>query len=316
MGIGNLVKKGRLKMPEEPPAPKKERRDLWVAPRIMTALVSTREVDVKPDMWLSPSVLSGWCPKAWTMAYRMGVPLMDEIGPDNRWWMDGGTALHTMFQESWMGPSGILKGGWRCPACLHTIGIDLDDTAVVNSHGVESIAKVTVRSAQKCPSSCPSCGHTPTWRTPFAYIEPLVYDLDMRVCGLTDGIIDWGDQDDELWDLKTKTSTDSMEWIREAPDRDHVRQLNWYMDMAGVKYGRIVYMDRSAKHLAGAFVEHQVDYDPLLMAKEKEKVSAFREATKNPESSLPACPDGGQTRFGPCQCRELSRAWKDYRSRS
>lgn len=315
MGLGNLVAKGRQAKAKEEAPRANGRKDLWLEPRILEHLVDTREVTVTPDMWLSPSVLSGWCPRAWTMAYRMGVTLVDDLGPDSRWWMDGGTALHSMFQEVWMGPAGIIKGGWRCPACSTTMGIDLDDTEMVDTHGSEIIAKVTPQSAMTCPSSCEKCGFVPTWRTPFAYVEPLLYDLEMYVCGWTDGILDWVDQEDELWDLKTKTSADSMKWVIEAPEPEHVRQLNWYLDMAGMKYARVVYLDRTAKHLPGAFIEHQIEYDPELMAKEKEKVRGFREATKDPESSLPACPDGGETRFGPCQCRELARAWKDYRAR-
>lgn len=315
MGLGNLVAKGRQKMQREETPPASDRENLWLEPRIMKALVGTREVVVTPDMWLSPSVLSSWCPRAWTMTYRMDILMLEELGPDNRWWMDGGTALHSMFQESWLATSGIIKGGWRCPACSTTIGIDLDDTEVVDTHGSEIIAKVTPRSAQRCPEKCQQCGFVPTWRTPFAYIEPLLYDLEMRVCGWTDGILDWGVHDDELWDLKTKTTSDGMKWVIEAPDEDHVRQLNWYLDMAGMRHGRLVYLDRSAKHLPGAFIEHQIEHDPELVAKEKEKVRVFREATKDPESSLPACPNGGETRFGPCQCRELARAWKDYRAR-
>jgi hypothetical protein len=318
VGLGNLIQRGRqqkaakphveLERPERP-------RDLWLQPRIMEALTSVREVDVKPDMWLSPSVLAGWCPRAWTLAYRMGIPLVDEIGPDNRWWMDGGTAHHSLFQEWWMGPSKIIKGGWECPACGHTVGIDSSDMVPVYSHGEEIIHKVTTKSAVLCPDVCEKCGHKPSWRSPFSYVEPILYDLELRVVGWCDGIIDWSPHEDELWDLKTKASTESMEWIREAPDESNLKQLNWYLDMAKMAHGRLVYLDRASKHLVDAIVEHPVVADHELMAKEKEKVIAFREATKNPESSIPPCPDGGSTRFGPCQCRELESAWKNHRPR-
>jgi len=314
VGIGSLIRKGRTSA-KPTSATKKKREPQWVATLVAESLVSTREVQVSPGMWLSPSVLSSWCPRAWVMAYRMGVPLLDELGPDNRWWMDGGTALHRMFQEQWLAPTGVIKGGWRCPACARVMGIDLEDDVLVRSHGNDIVAKVTVGAAISHPGSCLFCGYKPNWHASFSYVEPLLYDSELLVCGWTDGLLDWGDDDQELWDLKTKVSSDSMGWIREAPDGHHVCQLNWYMGMAGVEYGRIVYFDSSAKHLAGAFVEHLVEYDPQLMAKEKEKVIAFREAAENPESSLPACPNGGETRFGPCTCRELSRSWKDYRAR-
>ena len=315
MGLGSLVRKGQQQKPRKPTGALERPDNLWLQPRIMEALTSVREVTVKPDMWLSPSVLAGWCPRAWVMAYRLGIPLLDEIGPSNRWWMDGGTAHHTLFQEWWMGPAKIIKGGWECPCCGRIEGIDPDDDFPVYTHGEEVIDKVTPRSAVFCPDVCQKCGYKPTWRAPFRYVEPILYDAEMRVVGWSDGIIDWGAYDDELWDLKTKAGPDGMGWIREAPDEGNVKQLNWYLDLAKMKYGRLVYIERGAKHLVDAFQEHPVEHDPLLMAKEKEKVIAFREACNNPESSLPACPDGGRTRFGPCQCRELESAWKDHRAR-
>jgi len=317
VGLGNLVRRGQLKIAQKIQEEKglKMPRDLWLQPRIMEAIVQTREVHVDADMWLSPSILAGWCPRAWVIAQRVGVPLLDEIGPDNRWWMDGGTAHHTLFQEMWMGPARIIKGGWECPSCLHVEGYDPDDKTEILSHGESYTDKVTPRSSVLCPKVCPACGHKPTWRSAFRYIEPLVYDLELKVAGLSDGVIDWGPYGGELWDLKTKSSTDGMGWIKEAPDEGNVKQLNWYLGLAGMKYGRLVYVDRTSKHLADAFVEHQIVFDPEMMLKEKEKVSVFREAAKNPESSIPACPDGGRTRFGACQCRELEDSWKSFRTR-
>lgn len=315
MGLGNLVRSGRQKPMKKAPVAEQLRPELWLQPRIMEALVGTREIYIKPDMWLSPSVLAGWCPRAWVMAYRMGIPMIDEVGPNNKWWMDGGSVHHKLFQEWWMGPAKIIKGGWECPSCLNVVGYDADDKVSVHTHGETIVNKVTPKSAVLCPDKCPSCGYKANWRKPFNYIEPLLYDLDMRIVGWSDGILDWGQFDDELWDLKTKASTDGMGWVREAPDENNVIQINWYLELAKMQHGRLVYVDRASKHLTDAFIEHPLEHDPLLMAKEKEKVSAFREATKNPESSLPACPYGGRTRFGPCQCRDLASAWKDFGSR-
>lgn len=313
MGLASIVQEARLK--EEPQVAPSKRPERWLQPRIMSHLVSTREIHVKKDMWLSPSVIADFCPRAWVIAHRLDIPLIDEIGPDNRWWMDGGTAHHTMLQEWWLGPAKIIKGGWECPKCLRVVGYDPLDDFEVYSHGEHLRTKVTTESAVFCPDKCPNCGYTGGWRSPFRYIEPMVYDKELKIVGLMDGIIDWGKLEDEIWDLKTKAGSESIEWVVEAPDISHVKQLMWYLDMAKKMFGRIVYIDRGAKYLVDAFVEHQVDFDEVLMEKEKEKVRAFRKATEDPESSIPACPDGGQTRFGPCQCRELEVAWKSYGAR-
>lgn len=197
---------------------------------------------------------------------------------------------------------------------MHVEGYDLTDAYEVYTHGEKVWKKVTPKSAVFCPDECPKCGYQPGWRYPFRYIEPLLYDKELMVVGWCDGIIDWSEEgeEDEIWDLKTKASSDSMDWIEDAPDEGNASQLMWYLDMAKIKHGRIVYLDRASKYLVDAFVEHQIEFDAVMMEKEKEKVRVFREVLKDSKSSVPSCPDGGDTRFGPCECRGLEDAWKSF----
>lgn len=286
----------------------------FLAPYLMRALCSRRVQRVSPDMWLGPSTITGgsFCPRAWTIAYRLGVPLVDDLGPNNRWWMDFGTAGHTMIQDSWLGPAKLIKGGWKCERCLYTVGIDPEDKTEVFSHGDPVIDKVTVKSAVHRPDGeCPQCGLKPTWRQGWTFIEPTAYDTDYLIAGWNDGIITMPNAADEVVDFKFVLS---VSWKRKAPADEHVKQVSLYGDMLGIKRGRIFYVERGKKHLADAIVEHGFDIDPKVVQQEKEKVRVFREATKAPktEPSIPACPDGGEGTYGPCTCVELEAVWKAH----
>ena len=271
----------------------------WLHPLMMEDLCHTEDKPLYPEMWFSPSVISVFCPRAWTIAYREGLGLVDRLGPDNRWWMDTGTALHSMLQEKWLGPSGRIRGGWKCHDCGHVHGVDPDDKVQVFSHRKEHRDKVTISSAIHMPGECEACGMVPDWRWGFVYVEPLLYDLDLRVAGWTDGILDLPGQPPELVDFKV---VGELKWVTSNPKPEHVIQLTWYLDMAGLPRGRIVYIDRTAKHLADAIKEHIVFHDEKVIQKEKEKVRALREALKDEEAPLPDCPHGGKLPWGPCDC--------------
>lgn len=292
----------------------KEQGDYWLAPLLMEALCKREVRKVTQGMWLGPSTITGggFCPRAWTIAYRLNLTLVDDLVPDNRWWMDFGTAGHTMMQDKWLGPAKLIKGGWKCEHCLYTVGIDPDDKTEVFSHSAPIIDKVTLASAVHYPEGpCPECGMEPTWREGWTFVEPTAYDIETRIAGWSDGIITMPGAPEEVVDFKFPLS---VSWKRRKPDVNHVAQVSLYGDMLGVERGRIFYVEKGKKHLADAIVEHSFDIDPVVVEKQKGKVRVFREAleAKKSEPSLPACPDGGEGTYGPCSCSELESVWATH----
>jgi hypothetical protein len=326
MGLGKLVGQAKDGVLSERPRPQAfkaatpaqetlDPRGTWegsIHRMLLSGLRTTRQFYPGPREWLSPSTLSKFCPRAWTMAFRMGIPLIDDIDINGRWYMDGGNAFHKMFQEEWLGPLGIIKGGWECQRCLYRVGIDPADLTPIHSHGEDFIEKVTARSAVTMPKKCPRCGMQPGWKVGWRYIEPLLYDVETMICGWTDGLLITHDEEDELWDLKTKASTEGFQYVKKAPNREDVVQLSWYLSMAGLRRGRLLYLDRAAKKLSEAIAEHTFTLDTEMIEGEKEKVRVFRKALQDPQSSLPACPDGGYRKYGPCDCRGLQDAWEGH----
>lgn len=295
MGLGDLIRDVQ----------KAQEQGQWLKPYLLESLISEEQKTIIPDMWMSPSVISDFCPRAWALAYHFGIPLVDQRAPDNRYWMDIGTAMHRILQESWFGPAGLLKGGWKCPVCLTVHGFDPSDKEIVFSHGIERVDKVTIRSAVKMPKSC-TCHFQPSWRETFSYVEPLFYDLKDKICGWCDGIIEWPSNvhTDELVDFKI---IKDLKWVKNEPNESHVRQLSLYMSMSGINRGRIMYVSRSEKHLTDAIVEHPFALDEEVVVKEKEKVRGLRKSLGG-DGSIPDCPYGGSRKFGPCDCTRIQSA--------
>lgn len=257
---------------------------------LMGSLHSVREKELTPDFWIGPSRLPELCPRAYTIAWRLGVPFVDQFDPDSRWRMDLGTGIHTIFQELWTGPQGWLLGKWTCRGCRH-------------EHG-----EATIKGAVRCPKECAGCGLVPGYRTEFEYGEIFLSDPELRVRGYTDGLGQLPAQPAELWDVK---STGDLRYVRQAPRKNDATQLQMYLDMAKMKRGRLIYIDRTAKKIEDAIAEHVVLYDGAVVQEMKERIRVLREALEAPkeEPGLPACPNGGSGTYGPCQCKELDLAW-------
>jgi len=304
MGLGDLIREVR----------EVRDRGAFLLPLLTEQLYQRQEVHLHKGIWFSPSQISHMCPRVYAIAWKLGLPLVKEFLPKNKFAMDFGTAMHTLMQDIWGGDGNWLVGGWKCTECGHKHGIDPDDKVSAVSHGEREIDKVTIKSAIRKPMECKACGMKPGWRRDLTYVEPMFYDLELGVCGWCDGIMMLPGQPIELIDFKT---TASPYWIRKKPNRDHVIQLSWYLDMAKMTRGRIIYIDRTAKELEEAIIEHPFILDKKMMAEQKEMIRNVRKIFEAPkeELSIPACPDDGRGPFGPCDCTELKDLWASYRAR-
>lgn len=276
-----------------------------VASVLMERLGSGRVVDAPgPDSWLNPSALPRLCPRAIVMAYRLKVPMADSFDPQARWNMDRGTAMHVMFQDMWLGPLGLISGGWKCPRCSHVHGVDpKGDVPGVPRH----VPIVTVESAIKRPEICGACKYKPHPIEPFSYVEPWTSDSFFKVRGKMDGLLWLPGHYMEVLDIK---STSRIERILEyGPSKDHVIQVHWYMDATGCRKARLLYVDPGADKIENAFVERQVSYDPELMQAEKEKVRGLREALREESRPVPDCPYDRKRYGRDCDCVEVALLW-------
>lgn len=258
-----------------------------LVPTILRGLVLDKTIVITPGMWIGVSALHDLCPRAYTIAFRMGAGLHRRWEAKHRWAADRGTALHLMVQEQWLGSTGKILGTWRCRHCFAP-------------HGDHTVAGAVPR-----PGVCSGCG-----AEKFRFEEPLVQDNDLLIRGAVDGILDL-ENVREVLDIKW---TGNLYPVASAPRASDVTQINCYMALAGLDRGRLLYMDSSAKTPEKAMIEHRVTLDHGLVTRVKEKVCALREALKAPETeaNLPPCPVGGRGTYGPCACAGLEDAWATH----
>lgn len=257
-------------------------------------------VETKPapglDDYISISRAPTWCPRNHVIAYRMGIDMVSEFDAQGRWYMDRGHGMHHVFQELWLGPMRMLKGGWACSECGHR-------------HGVSESGEATPESAVLLPEECEECGSSPgKWRR-WRFIEPRVKDEEFKLIGQMDGIFHHPPHKDEVCDLKTLTKS-GMERVKKAGPRDKdVLQLNWYLHTAGYRRGRLVYMNIGETFIESIMAEFQIEYDPKLLWKEQEKFRGLRKALKDEKRRLPPCPHDRALPWGPCPCAEAEIVW-------
>jgi hypothetical protein len=276
---------------------------LWLLPPLLESVASSREVaPPKADTWFSVSRVPTMCPRALVMASRLALPLSDDIDAQSRWSMDRGTALHSVMRERWLGPTGWLYGGWQCPACAQLHGGD-----------GKSTWSVVLVNAVPLPEKCERCGHAGSHHEPFHFIEPNMVNAELRVRGRSDGFLRMPAYGFEIMDLKF---TSRLDLVRVAARPADVAQVNWYLDGSGLRTGRLVYVDPGSKEVAKSMIEHKVDFDAALMHSEKEKVRVTREALGNPAKAVPACPYGGKSPYGQCNCVEMAVLWTRHGARS
>jgi hypothetical protein len=296
------------------------KRDDAVLPRLLNNLYSVTEKPFPgPHGIIGISKVGTWCARAHVMGYRMGINGVDEIDATAAWRMDRGTAMHSAFQEMWLGPLGILRGGWRCPKCAHVTG------------GVPGERGVTVNfdSAVLMPEKCEGCSQKNGKWSRFSYVEPEVrFDAPFFLWGKLDGLIRLMPKPEEVLDIKTSENLDRpftrthpdgsvahSPSLREAPKLDHVKQLHWYMDAGGYKNGRIIYINPGATNPGDGIAEHTVVFNPKMMHEQKEMVRGLRQALEEKDRPVPACPYDGVGSYGQCNCVQMEVLWESWRNR-
>ena len=155
---------------------------------------------------------------------------------------DIGHAIHHWYQNHYLGPMGILKGGWRCPHC---------DTV-----------KQGFRPANVC-----SCG-VDRWR----FVEPETLIPELNIVGHCDGIIDRGDGE---WVMDIKTIDPERFKALSEPSLSYVYQVHCYMMALNIRRAIILYVDKSS-NLANPTKEIKIFFNPDIEAEIRQIAEDYR----------------------------------------
>lgn len=167
---------------------------------------------------------------------------------------DIGHAMHAWYQNKYFGPMGILWGRWNCSSCGDMIR---------NSFMPE------------VPCDCEN-SRIAVWE----YVETRVFCQGLNIVGHCDGIIDRGDGDQYVLELKTMDPY-LFSKLKE-PQEAHKCQVRWYAWMQGIDKGLIVYIDKSANGkdpIKEFVVKHDSETIEMVRAKIMTCERAFADKT-------------------------------------
>jgi hypothetical protein len=155
--------------------------------------------------------------------------------------------------------AGILLGKWNCRFCGATYGC----------------TQVPV----KRPTKCAKCD-----ADKFEFEEFWFGDESYKIGGHPDGLIQLPAQPG-LGILEIKSiGTWKASAVKNSPDMGHAIQLQCYLWLAGLDWGRILYWDKGANGMK-ALIEHHVDRDLDVIDRVKSTIREIRSGIRT--SSLP-----------------------------
>jgi predicted nucleic acid-binding Zn-ribbon protein len=211
------------------------------------------------ESWIRASAFPKLCIREEVLCARNNIIRERPITIDNEWWFGVGSAMHYLFQTRLLGASGILLGKWRCLNC----------------------GKLTDGSRVRMPKNCDVCG-----KDSFFLYEQKFEDLNLKLNGHIDGILSLPGKKETIIDFKTANGKRFL-YAMKKPFDDHIKQLQIYMMLSGIKRGVILYINKQELSLKDALVEHWIDYDAEYVEKVKNDIHKLRKCLSNPEEELP-----------------------------
>jgi hypothetical protein len=155
-----------------------------------------------------------------------------------------GTALHWVLQNRLLPVLGVLLGKWKCHGCGETQG----------ELGKELATSLSLR-----PVTCFRCGGKE-----FLYEELYFFDPVLRVGGHPDGFLRLpGLPGVGVFEAKS-ISERGFRSVRDLPMIDHVVQIQMYLSMTRLQWGKILYWNKAGNGL-GALKEHLVERDEEMI---------------------------------------------------
>ena len=225
--------------------------------RLLDSLMKTMEsvkhkpVPMKGDYQRS-SNLSRVCPREIQLQKRLNVSAEAIVDAKLSWIFNTGHAIHHQFQEVYLQTLGDVFQGWW--------GSNDGEDLQVGEELNDSLKNKWIAK--------PKDGKD------YHYVELEFCNEEYRLTGHCDGVLVWGEDDVEIFELKTISSrgfktVDPNEMG--SPKPEHVLQVNAYMWLTGLERARIVYVNKDMNTmLPKAICEHVIDRDESVISEIKE----------------------------------------------
>lgn len=213
------------------------------------------------------------CPREEALRHKHGLAKIEKIEARLKRTFDFGRAFHTLVQNEWLGPWGLLWGNWICVACG-------------TSH-------------EYCtyPTCCTRCGNKK-----FLYEELSFFNEEYGITAHPDGIM-VTPNGNIILELKTVNARQYklVSDMRRSPLEQHIFQINMYMWLSGLKDGLILYFDKDESMLC----QFNISYNELIVDMLLQRVKKTRQCILDnvvPEEKI--CEKSDCTRAKTCVVRK------------
>lgn len=206
--------------------------------------------------YVRASALAGLCPREEVLAARHSVVRTNSVSSDLAVIFAHGHGLHWAFQNILLPMVGILRGKWVCTSCALTVGEPVGDQRVVDA-------------AVPRPSMCSRC-----MNEDFLFQEYNLVDHEYRITGHSDGFLAMEGMDG-LGVFEGKSINPRGAWeVADCPKMDHVIQIQLYMWLTGLNWGKLVYWDKAGVGMS-SFIEHTIMRDDDVIQGIKDVLQAM-----------------------------------------
>lgn len=225
------------------------------------------------DSWLRVSSIGGLCPREEVLCAKYNIARDDKIDGASGLNLQFGNAIHWLFQNKAMGPTGKFLGSWRCTYCGSVYG-----------SRKERLIPLPV----ECKCGAISGEHKRVLGRPtgngmvhaFIYVEEWLGNEEYRIGGSPDGQMTFGDPvnyvNDDLVLLEFKSTNESnYRKYKTAPDFMHVVQVQMYMWLTGYTQAKIIYLNKNGRGTRG-ITEHDLPRDQEVVDRVLSAISLVR----------------------------------------
>jgi len=220
--------------------------------------------------WIRVSGVATICPRAAVLVELHNIVQSEPISSDLALVLEHGNAIHWVLQNHILPKTSTLFGRWTCMSCGHSFG---GVGAFWDTDKIKADPNSFVNSQVSRPEACPKCGKGLD-EDSCIYREQHLKDKHFKLSGHPDGfLVIPGMSGMGIFEAKSISPRGAWE-VRGTPKMDHAVQVQCYLWMTGLKWGKILYWDKGGFGLS-ALVEHTVERDEGTIRSIQEMIRAI-----------------------------------------
>lgn len=248
--------------------------------------------EIWKEWWIGASGLHNVCPRMYALMCACGYAgelKAEKIDAGSLWNFEQGHLYHELFQYRILPsfPKSMLLGQW---GRIVPGKVVKDANVVKDVSGVSTVSQEMTKEVTRFENDVPpgvvldrGWGPKPDGKG-WKYEESKLRIPEYRVVVKIDGIVDWGDGELEVQEIKTEKQSandDLNPMLGGRPRQKHIEQVQLALLATGLKKGRIIYVFKGADYLNGAMIEYIIPRDDMLIerikARLKESVDTVRQ---------------------------------------